>query len=173
MTHFVKTLRTPVGELFLAATETAVAALVWSREELERIGIREWKPGKTCALLAEAERQLREYFEGERRSFDLPLQFHGTPFQESVWKELGKIPFGKTWSYRELARRVGKPAAVRAVGSANGKNPVCIILPCHRVVRLSGDIGGYAGGVGHKAWLLELESARRPEIAAAAKAVTS
>lgn len=158
MTHYVKVLASPIGDLVLAATETTVVALIWKLEDLERVGVDAWEEGATCALLLEAERQLEEYFRGERDRFDLPLDFRGTDFQKRVWTELGKIPFGKTWSYQELARRVGSPGAVRAVGAANGRNPVCIFIPCHRVVRLSGDLGGYAGGLETKAFLLKLES---------------
>lgn len=157
----VKALPSPIGELILAATETAVVALIWNREELGRIGIAAWTEDGTCALLEEAERQLGEYFQGRRDSFDLPLEFQGTAFQKRVWSALKKIPFGKTWSYQELARRVGSPGAVRAVGSANGRNPLCIFIPCHRVVRLSGELGGYAGGLDNKAFLLNLESGPR------------
>lgn len=158
MTYYMKTLPSPIGNLILAATEKKVVALVWSREELKRIGIPAWKEGPTCDMLEEAAKQLGEYFRGERRKFGLPLELQGTAFQKRVWTELAKIPFGKTWSYQELARRVGNPGAVRAVGTANGRNPVCIFIPCHRVVRLSGELGGYAGGGGIKAFLLDLES---------------
>ncbi|MHB1088405.1 MAG: methylated-DNA--[protein]-cysteine S-methyltransferase [Acidimicrobiales bacterium] len=103
--------------------------------------------------------QLNEYFAGERFSFDVPLRLDGTDFQRTVWRELSKIPFGETITYRELAHRVGSPKAFRAVGQANGKNPIPIIVPCHRVVASDG-IGGYAGGVTMKHALLEFERAR-------------
>ena len=134
MKHFMKTVVTPLGDLVMAATETSILALAWKKE------------------------QLREYFRGDRKQFELPLDFAGTDFQKRVWTELGRIPFGKTWSYQELARKVENPCAVRAVGTASGKNPVCIFIPRHRVVRLSGELGGYAGGTGNKAFLLKLES---------------
>lgn len=153
----IKVLASPMGELILAATETALTALVFRKTELKRLGIASWREDCPSPLLAEAERQLREYFRGERTRFDLPLDLKGTDFQRKVWAELRKIPFGKTWSYQELAGRVGNPMAVRAVGTANGRNPACIIVPCHRVVRLTGAIGGYAGGVEKKAFLLDLE----------------
>lgn len=153
----IKALATPLGDLVLAVTETAVVALVFRKSELKRLGITAWREDGTSPLLEEAERQLREYFRGERTRFDLPLDLKGTDFQRRVWAELRKIPFGKTWSYQELAQRVGNPKAVRAVGTANGRNPACIIVPCHRVVRLSGEIGGYAGGVDKKVFLLKLE----------------
>jgi methylated-DNA-[protein]-cysteine S-methyltransferase len=161
MKHFMKTLRTPVGEMALAATEESVVALVWNREELRRIGIPVWMEEVESDLLREASRQLEEYFRRERNRFDLPFRPQGTEFQQRVWFELTRIPYGETWSYQELAKRVCSPGAVRAVGTANGRNPVCIFIPCHRVVRLSGEPGGYAGGVGNKAFLLELEGAMK------------
>ncbi|MDB5048967.1 MAG: ogt1 [Fibrobacteres bacterium] len=157
MNYYAKTLRTPVGEVILAATDEAVVALVWDKAGLNRLGLTISGPGSSCALLETAEKQLGEYFRGSRNRFDLPLEMRGTEFQKRVWNELKKIPFGKTWSYQELAQRVGNPGAVRAVGTANGRNPVSIFVPCHRVVRLSGELGGYAGGLENKAFLLDLE----------------
>lgn len=110
------------------------------------------------SLMKEVFRQLDDYFAGNRTEFDFPLQLDGTPFQQSVWKELLKIPYGETISYQELAKRVGKPKASRAVGNANGKNPVCIVVPCHRVVRANGDLGGYAYGIAMKKSLLSIEN---------------
>lgn len=153
----VRIVRTPLGPLALAASGAAVAALAWSREELPRFGIREGGPASAAALLEDAERQLQEYFEGRRTGFDLPFDLRGTEFQRRVWSELRNIPYGETWSYRDLAAKVGRPAAVRAVGSANGRNPACIFIPCHRVVRSGGELGGYARGLDRKAFLLDLE----------------
>lgn len=116
--------------------------------------------GDTTGLpgpLAAAVRQLGEYFEGERTEFDLPLVLGGTTFQRTVWRELGEIPYGKTISYGELAEAVGRPTAYRAVGQANGRNPIPIVLACHRVVASGGGIGGYGGGLGLKRKLLALE----------------
>ena len=110
--------------------------------------------------------QLISYFEGERVTFDLALELAGTPFQRRVWQELCAIPYGCAISYAELARRIGKPGASRAVGSANGRNPVSIIVPCHRVIAADGGLGGYGGGLDRKRWLLEHEAevlARHPE----------
>ncbi|MEO7424848.1 MAG: methylated-DNA--[protein]-cysteine S-methyltransferase [Fibrobacteria bacterium] len=157
MKCYRKTIATPVGEIILAASEQAVMALLWNREDLPRLGLEFAPAGGTCDMLQRAEIQLGEYFRGSRKRFDLPLELRGTAFQRKVWAELEKIPFGATWSYRELAERIGNPGAVRAVGTANGRNPVCILIPCHRVVRVSGDLGGYAGGLENKAFLLELE----------------
>lgn len=110
------------------------------------------------AVLAEAARQLAEYFDGERTDFDVPVAVAGTPFQERVWAALREIPYGRTWSYGELARAVGSPGAARAVGLANGRNPVSIVVPCHRVVGARGAITGYGGGVERKQVLLDLEA---------------
>jgi methylated-DNA-[protein]-cysteine S-methyltransferase len=109
------------------------------------------------APFATARKQLAEYFAGERQQFDLPLQLQGTSFQQRVWRELMNIPFGATITYAELARRVGQPTASRAVGAANGRNPISIIVPCHRVIGASGKLTGYAGGVDKKEWLLAWE----------------
>jgi len=161
MKYFVKTLKTPVGELVLATTESTVVAVLWDRSELARLGISGWKQGETCHLLEEAEDQVREYLSGHRADFDLPLEMQGTAFQKRVWAELRKIPRGRTWSYQEVARRIGKPGASRAVGGANGKNPICVIVPCHRVVREGGELGGYTGGIDKKSFLLNLETTAR------------
>jgi methylated-DNA-[protein]-cysteine S-methyltransferase len=110
-------------------------------------------------LIEETLRQLSEYFGGKRREFALPLAWHGTVFQQQVWRQLLEIPYGVTLSYRDLARAIGKPEAVRAVGSANGKNPISIIVPCHRVIGSDGDLTGYGGGLWRKEWLLRHEGA--------------
>lgn len=123
---------------------------------------------RTDAPFATLREQLTEYFAGERELFDIPLKLTGTPFQNRVWQELARIPFGVTISYAELASRVGQPTAFRAVGSANGKNPVSILVPCHRVIATSGQLTGYGGGLSNKKWLLDHEcrvkngSARSP-----------
>lgn len=112
-------------------------------------------------LLAEAERQLTEYFAGERREFDLPIHAEGTPFQWAVWEQLRQIPYGETRSYGDIARALGKPGAARAVGMANNRNPIGIIVPCHRVVGATGALVGYAGGLDRKRYLLDLERGAR------------
>ena len=106
----------------------------------------------------ETRRQLDEYFAGQRHIFDLPLAAEGTEFQLAVWRELTHIPFGETCSYGDIARRVGRPAASRAVGAANGRNPISIIVPCHRVIGSTGALTGYGGGEARKRWLLEHEA---------------
>lgn len=150
MKRYTKNIATPVGTIRITADETAIVGLTWTTGS---------EGGDDSPLLRAAEAQLREYFSGRRKEFDLPLELAGTPFQRKVWRALQEIPFGKTWSYRQLAERVGSPRAVRAVGSANGKNPVSILVPCHRVIRHSGELGGYAGGLGAKRLLLDLEGA--------------
>ena len=112
-------------------------------------------------LLKEGERQLLDYFRGERHTFDLPLAPEGTPFQHSVWKALAEIPWGQTRSYGDIARRVGRPGGAQAVGQANRKNPIPILIPCHRVIAADGTLGGYAYGLPLKQKLLELEGVRR------------
>ncbi len=160
MQYYMKSIATPVGKLILVTTEKSVVALVWNKSELDNLGFPTLKEGQSCPLLKKAEKQLGEYLRGRRKSFDLPLETLGTEFQKRVWTGLRKIPFGKTWSYQELAKRAGSPRAVRAAGSANGKNSICIIIPCHRVIRLTGELGGYTGGVDKKAYLLALESGK-------------
>lgn len=113
------------------------------------------------SVLTEAARQLTEYFAGERETFDLPLRPEGTDFQQRVWRALCDIPYGRTWSYGELARHIGRPGASRAVGLANGRNPISIVIPCHRVIGASGSMTGYGGGIERKQWLLAHE--RRAE----------
>ena len=109
------------------------------------------------SLLRETCRQLDEYFQGKRKEFDLPLAYAGTPFQESVWRELQKIPYGETRSYEDIAVGIGNPKAVRAVGQANNRNPILLLIPCHRVIHKNGDISGFACGIETKKYLLELE----------------
>jgi len=118
----------------------------------------EWRESAAGAV-GEAVRQLREYFKGGRTEFDLPLQPEGTAFQLKVWRSLQEIPYGKTWSYGELAKRIGNPKASRAVGAANGANPLPIVIPCHRVIGADGTLTGFGGGLPTKKALLDLESA--------------
>lgn len=120
------------------------------------------KPAKKCKTTVTLQKtidQLHDYFSGKRKQFDLPIALTGTVFQKSVWNALTKIPYGETWSYQQLATAINHPCAYRAVGSANGKNPISIIIPCHRVIRARGDLGGYASGIDKKRQLLQLENA--------------
>jgi methylated-DNA-[protein]-cysteine S-methyltransferase len=113
-----------------------------------------WREDVTVAPLSATVRQLTEYFDGTRREFDLPLRLQGTTFQTRVWRELTEIPYGQTWSYGQLAQRIDKPSASRAVGLANGRNPISILVPCHRVIGADGSLTGYGGGIERKRWLL-------------------
>lgn len=148
----------PVGRLLIAASDDALVAIGFegNRHPVRRDD--SWHEGDN-AVLREAERQLREYFDGVRRRFDLPLAPCGTPFQRRVWETLATIPYGATWSYRGLAQRIGKPDAIRAVGAANGRNPIPIVLPCHRVIGADGSLTGFGGGLPTKRFLLQLEGA--------------
>ncbi len=149
-------LETPIGELLLAGNAAGLAMIGFPNGSMRREPEPDWifneKP------LAEACRQLREYFAGDRRDFDLPLQLSGTEFQVSVLEALQDIPYGETTSYGEIARRIGRPRAVRAVGAANGRNPLPIVVPCHRVIGSDGDLTGFGGGLDTKEALLRLEA---------------
>jgi methylated-DNA-[protein]-cysteine S-methyltransferase len=159
VTHYSKTIWSPVGELTLVADERGLAAILWENDRPDRVrlGVLSEKPDHP--VLVETERQLGEYFAGDRRSFDVPLSFAGTDFQKRVWAALLAIPFGETRSYGEIADQLGNPGASRAVGAANGRNPISIIAPCHRVVGSNGKLTGFAGGLEAKAFLLDLEAA--------------
>lgn len=152
---------TPIGTLTLAADADGLRHIEFpdNRHPVSREG---WIPGASGAaadVLHATREQLREYFAGTRQVFDLPLRPLGTAFQMEVWRTLATIPWGATWSYRDLARTIGKPDAVRAVGAANGRNPLPIVLPCHRVIGADGSLTGFGGGLPIKAALLRLEGA--------------
>lgn len=147
----------PVGILKLVATENALVAVLWENENPKRVRLAELIEQVDHPILLETQKQLREYFAGTRQQFDLPLDFEGTVFQKKVWQALLSIPFGETRSYRDIAEQVGNIKAVRAVGAANGKNPISIIAPCHRVVGANGKLVGFAGGLDNKEILLGLE----------------
>ena len=151
-----RTIETPVGPVDLIANDTALVAVLFASDE-RREGAAPGPPGHP--ILEQAEAELREYFDGKRRQFSLPLAPRGTLFQRAVWAALNEIPFGVTCSYADIARKVGRPTAVRAVGAANGRNPIAIIVPCHRVVGANGTLTGYAGGLDRKRALLALEGA--------------
>src|SRR5437899_10516473 len=138
--------------LCLVASDSGLAAI-----DLNYLSPRAVRPG-THPIAAEAARQLRAYFAGELREFDLPLDMHGTDFQLRVWRELARIPYGETRSYSQIAAAIGAPQAVRAVGAANGANPIPIIVPCHRVIGSNGALTGFGGGISVKRWLLDHEA---------------
>ncbi|MGH6650775.1 MAG: methylated-DNA--[protein]-cysteine S-methyltransferase [Sphingopyxis sp.] len=157
MTHIAKTIWSPVGELTLVADAAGLAAILWENDRPGRVPLGPLREGGDHPVLVETERQLGEYFAGARRRFDVPLSFAGTDFQKRVWAALLTIPFGETRSYGEIATQLGKPSASRAVGAANGRNPISIIAPCHRVIGSGGQLTGFAGGLEAKKYLLELE----------------
>jgi O-6-methylguanine DNA methyltransferase len=150
----------PLGKVLVAGDREGLRRLDFLIGRNGAISIpRDWERDPAFPLLLRAEQQLTAYFEGRRRSFSLPLAPVGTPFQRRVWSELQRIPYGDTVSYSELARRSGRPRAIRAAGAANGKNPISIVIPCHRVVGKDGSLVDYGGGLEKKAALLELEGA--------------
>jgi AraC family transcriptional regulator, regulatory protein of adaptative response / methylated-DNA-[protein]-cysteine methyltransferase len=161
-------IRTAVGPMVVGTTTAAICLLEFSDRRMLETQLKNLRrrlratfvPG-TNGLVAALQQQLDEYFNGERTQFDLPLHYPGTPFQSAVWSALLEIPYGRTCSYQEVARTVGRPRAVRAVGTANGMNRIAILIPCHRVVNANGELGGYGGGLWRKRRLLELESGQR------------
>lgn len=155
---YCKTIESPIGNLILVSSQRALVGVLWENEKPGRVHLAPLIEDKKNPVLIEAQRQLKEYFQGKRNSFDLPLDFVGTDFQKSVWKYLLKIPYGETRTYGQIAEMLGNPKASRAVGAANGKNPIAIIAACHRVIGVSGALTGFAGGIEAKATLLKLEN---------------
>lgn len=154
MTHM--RIDTPVGELTLITRDGALAGLRFAGYDPPAGSTEGTEP-----VLEAAAEQLREYFAGERTAFDLSLALDGTAFQQEAWRALAEIPYGETVSYGEQARRLGRPDAVRAVGAANGRNPIAIVLPCHRVIGVDGSLTGFGGGLATKRRLLDLEQSLR------------
>lgn len=143
-----------IGPLYLVASDKALYGVFWEDEKHPKE-----KPGSAeSKLLDRAEKQITEYLDGRRKVFDLPLELEGTDFQRRVWAELRKIPYGETRSYKQIATALKDPKACRAVGTANGRNPISLIVPCHRVINAGGKLGGYAGGLSIKEQLLSLET---------------
>lgn len=155
--YVYKLVSSPIGELKLIASDRGLAAIQWKKQKASRTPVRAAKEDPHHPVLVETQRQLCEYFAGKRKTFDLKLDFIGTDFQKSVWAELLRIPFGETRTYGQIAKRLGKANAMRAVGAANGCNPIPIVAPCHRVIGASGSLVGFGGGLETKARLLELE----------------
>jgi methylated-DNA-[protein]-cysteine S-methyltransferase len=152
-----KMIDSPVRKLKLAASDQGLVAVLWQNDKPTRVRLNELTEDARHPLLLETERQLGEYFAGKRKTFSVPLDMRGTSFQKNVWHALLAIPFGETRSYGQLAKQLGNPQAMRAVGAANGRNPISIIVPCHRVIGSSGKLTGFAGGLETKAHLLSLE----------------
>lgn len=157
MTLSFSTMPSPVGELKLVASDDALVAILWPDDDPARVRLGPLVEADDHPMLRKAEEQLVAYFSGSLQRFDVPLDFRGTDFQKSVWQALLMIPFGETRSYGQVAQQIGRPSAVRAVGAANGRNPISIIAPCHRVVGADGSLTGFAGGLDAKRTLLELE----------------
>lgn len=149
------TFQSPLGTMTLQANQNGLLGAWFETQTTQPKELGRYS--ETDVILNDAIVQLNEYFSGERKVFELPLAAKGTPFQQQVWRALTKIPFGETWSYQQIADEIGNPKAVRAVGLANGKNPISVVVPCHRVIGKNGKLTGYAGGVERKAKLLELE----------------
>jgi methylated-DNA-[protein]-cysteine S-methyltransferase len=154
-----KEVDSPVGALTLVASTDGLAAILWENDDPARVRLSIIGADERNPILVATERQLGEYFAGRRTAFDLTLDFVGTEFQKQVWQALLTIPFGETRTYAQIARQIGNPTAVRAVGAANGKNPISIVAPCHRVIGSNGKLTGFAGGLDAKAYLLRLEGA--------------
>jgi methylated-DNA-[protein]-cysteine S-methyltransferase len=151
--------QSPIGKLLLAASAHGLAGIYFEPHAHFK-GSAGWQRDEQHALLQETRAQLAAYFAGQRRAFDLPLDTSsGTAFQQAVWQALRTLPYGSTASYLEIAQQIGKPGAVRAVGAANGRNPISIVIPCHRVIASSGALTGYAGGLNNKKALLAMEAA--------------
>jgi methylated-DNA-[protein]-cysteine S-methyltransferase len=157
-TYSYKTMKSPVGRLKLIASERGLAAILWENDDPKRVRLAPLVKDENHPVLLKAERQLNDYFAGKLKKFSLRFDFAGTEFQKKVWQALATIPFGETRSYGEIARQIGRPKAVRAVGGANGRNPISIIVPCHRVIGSNGKLTGFAGGLEAKAFLLKTES---------------
>lgn len=155
--YVYKIIKSPIGRLKLVASDEGLAAVLWENDDPRRVRLNVVAEDGRNPILVKAEQQLGEYFAGKRTTFDVPLDFAGTPFQQKVWRALLTIPFGETRSYGQIAKQIRNPAAVRAVGAANGKNPIGIIAPCHRVIGANGKLTGFAGSLETKAHLLGLE----------------
>ena len=161
MAYFANTIPSPVGALKLVASENGLAAILWENDSPKRVRLGALVVSPDHPVLRQTEEELGEYFAGERIAFGVPLDPAGTDFQKQVWAALLRIPYGETRSYGDLARQLGNPKASRAVGAANGRNPISIITPCHRAIGSDGALTGFAGGLEAKRYLLSLEGRRR------------
>lgn len=155
-TTLQRVITSPIGKLYLVASENGLRGIHWKKQSIPLLS-RFNSKDPISKILQKTEKQLQEYFTGSRKKFELKLDLDGTEFQKKVWSQLMRVPYAHTRSYKDVAIQIGKKKAVRAVGSANGKNPICIIVPCHRVITSSGSLGGYSGGLKIKTTLLELE----------------
>jgi methylated-DNA-[protein]-cysteine S-methyltransferase len=164
--HYYDFYESPQGQMLLVADDNGLSGVYFDGQKYLPQVETEWRRDARHPTLAQAKRELAEYFGGERKRFDIPLAPEGTAFQKAVWKAIETVGFGETISYGELARRAGSPGNARAAGAATGRNPIGIIVPCHRIVGSDGSLTGYAGGLDRKRALLELESSV-PELLAA------
>ena len=164
MTYAFKTIESPAGILKLIASDKGLAGIFFRDDDSSLVPLSPLVESPEHPILLETERQLGQYFDGDRKTFSVPLDFNGTEFQKKVWEALLTIPFGETRSYGDIARQLGNPTASRAVGAANGRNPISIIAPCHRVIGSSGKLTGYGGGLDVKEMLLALEASNSPAL---------
>jgi methylated-DNA-[protein]-cysteine S-methyltransferase len=155
--HYYDYYDSPHGRMLLVASDSAVTAVYFVGQKYAATPQKDWKRDGAVTPLRQARRELDEYFAGKRRRFDVSLEPEGTPFQRAVWKAIAAVRFGETITYGELAKRAGRPGSARAAGAATGRNPIGIIVPCHRIVGSDGSLTGYAGGLKKKRALLELE----------------
>jgi methylated-DNA-[protein]-cysteine S-methyltransferase len=155
-----KLVNSPVGVLKLVASDKSLVAILWENDDPRRVRLADVAEEPHHPLLVRMQKELREYFTGKRRTFSIPLEMRGTCFQRKVWESLLDIPFGETRTYGDIAKRLGNPAATRAVGGANRRNPISIVVPCHRVVGATGNLTGFAGGLEVKTYLLKLETTK-------------
>ncbi|HXD45378.1 MAG TPA: methylated-DNA--[protein]-cysteine S-methyltransferase [Pseudolabrys sp.] len=156
--QFSKTIASPVGVLTLVAGDAGLAAVLWDNDDPKRVRVGALRAAPEHPILVQAENELRAYFAGEHTVFSVPLAAAGTPFQKKAWAALLTIPYGETRSYGELARQIGNAKAARAFGAANGRNPLSIVVPCHRAIASDGALTGFAGGLAAKRYLLSLET---------------
>lgn len=153
-----KFIASPVGMLKIIVDDRHLRAILWENERLNRVKLENLAEDPKNPLILKVEKQLKEYFKRKRITFELPLHAQGTSFQKRVWEFLDKIPYGSTCSYKEIAEKMDRPKAARAVGTAIGRNPISIVIPCHRVIGTNGNLTGFAGGLDRKKKLLNLEN---------------
>ena len=161
MAYFYKTIASPVGALKLVANNKGLVAILWENDDPKRVRLDELTENPRHPILLQTEQQLGEYFTGKRTAFAINLDMVGTEFQKKVWEALLAIPYGETLTYADIARQIGKPTAFRAVGAANGRNPLSIVTPCHRAIGSNGALTGFAGGLDAKQYLLTLEGKQK------------
>ena len=153
-----KLIPSPIGKLKLVASDEGLVAILWENDRPRRVRLADLVENPAHPMLLRTEKELNEYFSHKRKAFTVPLDMRGTYFQKQVWEALLGIPFGETRTYGQLANQLGNPKATRAVGAANGRNPIAIIVPCHRVIGADGSLTGYGGGLPTKRWLLDHEA---------------